>query len=79
MVGAYLYNFFNVAIAQKVAINKLKEKEIYPSIRNTTSPSHVETPKINSPSFQWHSKKKTTYSIRIATSKNFVEPFIEKK
>ena len=70
--------FFNDAIAQKVAINNLKEKEIYPSIRNTTSPSHGETPKFNSPSFQWPSKKKATYSIRISTSKNFVEPFIEK-
>ena len=70
--------FVHDAIGQKIATSNLKEKEIYPSIRNTTSPSHGENAKFNSPSFQWPPKKKATYSIRISNSKNFNETLIEK-
>ena len=69
---------FNTSFSQKITINNLKEKEIYPTIRNTISPSSGESPKFNSPSFQWPSKKKATYSIRISTSKNFDQSLIEK-
>ena len=68
----------NKSFAQKLAINNLKGKEIYPNIRNTTSPSNGESPKFNSPSFQWPSKKNATYSIRISTSKKFDQALIEK-
>lgn len=68
----------NKSFAQKLAINNLKGKEIYPTIRNTTSPSNGESPKFNSPSFQWPSKKNATYSIRISTSKKFDQALIEK-
>lgn len=68
----------NKSFAQKLAINNLKGKEIYPTIRNATSPSNGESPKFNSPSFQWPSKKNATYSIRISTSKKFDQALIEK-
>jgi len=68
----------NKLVAQNLAINNLKGKEIYPTIRNTTSPSNGESPKFNSPSFQWPSKKNATYSIRISTSKKFDQALIEK-
>jgi hypothetical protein len=68
----------NKLVAQNLAINNLKGKEIYPTIRNTTSPSNGESPKFNSPSFQWPSKKNANYSIRISTSKKFDQALIEK-
>ena len=68
----------NKLVAQKLAINNLKDKEIYRTIRNTTSPSHGESPKFNSPSFQWPSKKYASYSIRISASKKFDQALIEK-
>ncbi len=52
---------------------------IYPKIRIWTSPSHGEEPEFNSPGFQWPSKKKATYGIRISSSKNFNKNLIEKK
>ena len=68
----------NKLVAQKLAINNLKDKEIYPTIRNTTSPSNGESTKFNSPSFQWPSKKNASYSVRISTTKNFDQALIEK-
>ncbi len=68
----------NKLVAQKLAINNLKDKEIYRTIRNTTSPSNGESPKFNSPSFQWPAKKNVSYSIRISTSKKFDQALIEK-
>ena len=70
--------FIHSAFAQKIAYKNSRDKEIYPSIRNATSPSKGENPKFNSPSFQWPSKKKYTYSIRISNSKNFDASVIEK-
>jgi hypothetical protein len=69
---------FNNTFAQKLLTSNLKDKEIYTVTRITTSPSKGETPKFNSPSFQWPSKKKATYSIRISTAKNFDQSVIEK-
>jgi hypothetical protein len=68
----------NKLVAQKLAINNLKDKEIYPTIRNTTSPSNGESPKFNSPSFQWPSKKNASYCVRISTSKKFDQALVEK-
>lgn len=51
---------------------------IYPKIRIWTSPSHGEEPAFNSPSFQWPSKKKASYSFRLSTSKDFNRDLIEK-
>jgi hypothetical protein len=66
-----ILTIFNNTFAQKLLTSNLKDKEIYTVTRITTSPSKGETPKFNSPSFQWPSKKKATYSIRISTSKIF--------
>ena len=73
-----ILTIFNNTFAQKLLTNNLKDKEIYTVTRITTSPSKGETPKFNSPSFQWPSKKKATYSIRISTSKKFDQALIEK-
>ena len=73
-----ILTIFNTTFAQKLLTNNLREKEIYTVNRITTSPSKGETPKFNSPSFQWPSKKKATYSIRISTSKIFDQSVIEK-
>lgn len=51
---------------------------IYPKIRIWTSPSYGEEPAFNSPSFQWPSKKKASYSFRLSTSKDFNKDLIEK-
>lgn len=51
---------------------------IYPKIRIWTTPSMGEEPKFNSPSFQWPTKKKASYNIRISTSKDFTKEVIEK-
>lgn len=50
---------------------------IYPKIRIWTSPSAGEEPAFNPPSFQWPSKKKGKYSIRISSSKDFSSNLIE--
>ena len=73
-----IFPIFNTTFAQKLLTADVKEKEIYTVIRNKTSPSNGESPKFNSPSFQWPSKKYATYSIRIAKSKNFEQSLIEK-
>lgn len=73
-----IFTIFNNILAQKILTSNLKEKEIYTVTRNTTSPSNGESPKFNSPSFQWPSKKNAIYSIRISTSKKFDEALIEK-
>ena len=51
----------------------------YPKIRIWTSPSKGEEPRFNSPSFQWPSTKKATYSVRVSTSKDFGSNLIEKQ
>jgi hypothetical protein len=50
----------------------------YPKIRIWTSPSKGEAPRFNSPSFQWPSTKKATYSVRLSASKDFSKQVIEK-
>jgi len=50
----------------------------YPKIRIWTSPSKGEEPRFNSPSFQWPSTKKATYSVRLSSSKDFSSQLIEK-
>jgi len=73
-----IYAICSSATAQKISVPNLSDKEIYPTIRNSTSPSNGASPKFNSPSFQWPSKKKATFSIRISTSKLFDQSLIEK-
>ena len=50
----------------------------YPKIRIWTSPSKGEEPRFNSPSLQWPSTKKATYSVRLSASKDFNKEVIEK-
>ena len=50
----------------------------YPKIRIWTSPSKGEEPRFNSPSLQWPSTKKATYSVRLSASKAFNKEVIEK-
>jgi arylsulfatase A-like enzyme len=50
----------------------------YPKIRIWTSPSKGEEPRFNSPSFQWPSTKKATYSVRLSPAKDFISKLIEK-
>ena len=57
---------------------KASTTAIYPKIRIWTTPSMGEEPKFNSPSFQWPTKKKANYSIRISSSKDFAKEVIEK-
>ena len=73
-----ILTIFNNTFAQKILTSNLKQKEIYTVTRNTPSPSNGESPKFNSPSFQWPSKKNATYRIRISTSKKFDQALIEK-
>jgi hypothetical protein len=59
-----------------------KEKElpevIYPRYRIWTTPSAGEEPAFNSPSFEWPSKKKSKYSVRLSSSKDFSTDLIER-
>ncbi|HBT93350.1 MAG TPA: hypothetical protein DEB23_03620, partial [Chitinophagaceae bacterium] len=73
-----ILTIFNNTFAQKILTNNLREKEIYTVTRNTPSPSNGESPKFNSPSFQWPAKKNATYRVRISTSKKFDQALIEK-
>ena len=73
-----ILTIFNNTFAQKILTSNLKQKKIYTVTRNTPSPSNGESPKFNSPSFQWPSKKNATYRIRISTSKKFDHALIEK-
>ena len=73
-----ILTIFNNTFAQKILTTNLREKEIYTVTRNTTSPSNGESPKFNSPSFQWPAKKNASYSVRISTTKNFDQSLIEK-
>ena len=73
-----ILTIFNNTFAQKLLTTNLREKEIYTVTRNTTSPSNGESPKFNSPSFQWPAKKNASYSVRISTTKNFDQSLIEK-
>jgi hypothetical protein len=74
-----ILTIFNNTFAQKILTTNLREKEIYTVTRNTTGPSNGESPKFNSPSFQWPAKKNASYSVRISTTKNFDQSLIEKK
>lgn len=58
---------------------KTSAEVIYPKYRIWTTPSHGEEPEFNSPSFQWPSKNKATYGIRISSSKDFSKNLIEKE
>lgn len=49
----------------------------YPRIRSYTSPSQGEEARFNSPSLQWPTKKRSTYSVRISTSKTFDKNILE--
>ena len=51
----------------------------YPKIRIWASPSKGEEPRFNSPSLQWPSTKKATYSVRVSASKDFGSNLIEKQ
>ncbi len=51
---------------------------IYPRYRLYTTPSAGEEPAFNSPSLEWPSKKKTKYSVRLSSSKDFSTDLIEK-
>jgi hypothetical protein len=51
---------------------------IYPRYRVYTTPSAGEEPAFNSPSFEWPSKKKSKYSVRLSSSKDFSKNIIEK-
>jgi hypothetical protein len=59
-----------------------KEKDfpevIYPRYRIWTTPSAGEEPEFNSPSLEWPSKKKSKYSVRLSSSKDFSTDLIEK-
>ena len=57
---------------------KVVSPPVYPKIRIWTTPSMGEEPKFNSPSLQWPTKKKGTYSVRISSSKDFTRDLIEK-
>jgi hypothetical protein len=57
---------------------KVDVKVIYPKYRVWTTPSKGEEPKFNSPSFEWPTKKKANYGIRISSSKDFSKNLIEK-
>ena len=50
----------------------------YPKIRIWTSPSNGEEPRFNSPSLQWPSTKKATYSVQLSASKDFSKQVIQK-
>jgi len=58
---------------------KVNIKVIYHKLRIWTSPSGGEEPEFNSPSFEWPSKKKAIYDIRLSTSKGFNVNLIEKE
>ncbi|TNF42296.1 MAG: DUF4962 domain-containing protein [Bacteroidetes bacterium] len=51
---------------------------IYPRYRVWTTPSAGEEPEFNSPSFEWPSKKRAKYSVRLSSSKDFSTDLIEK-
>jgi hypothetical protein len=51
----------------------------YPKFRIWTSPSKGEEPRFNSPSLQWPSTKKASYSVRVSSSKDFGSNLIEKQ
>jgi len=61
------------------ASDKVPAKAPYPKIRIWTSPASGEEPKFNSPSFQWPTRKKATYSVRISSSRDFKTDLIEKQ
>ena len=69
---------FNPSERIQTATGKINAKVIYPKIRIWTTPALGEEPTFNSPSFQWPSKKKGKYSIRISASKDFSRDLIEK-
>lgn len=64
--------------AQTNFSKKTKATTPYPKYRVWTSPSSGEEPRWNSPSFEWPAKKKSTYSIRISSSRSFQVNLIER-
>ena len=64
--------------SQKLQKSKSIFDAPYPKMRVYTTPSRGETALFNSPSFQWPSKKKATYSVRLSMSNDFSSQLIEK-
>ena len=64
--------------SQQIQVSKPTIDAPYPKIRVYTTPSRGETPLFNSPSFQWPSTKKATYSVRLSMLKDFNSNLIEK-
>lgn len=79
LLGVALIFLAGTGQSQNVAeLSKVSTTAIYPKIRIWTTPSMGEEPRFNSPSFQWPTKKKASYSIRISSSRNFAKEVIEK-
>ena len=65
--------------SQKIGVSgNLPAQAPYPKIRIGSTPSVGEEPKFNSPSFEWPTKKKAVYSIRISASRAFDREMIER-
>ena len=76
IISFFLLIAFNPSARIQAVMQISNSKVIYPKIRIWTTPSMGEEPKFNSPSFQWPSKKKGSYSIRISSSKDFTRNLI---
>ncbi len=79
LVSLPMVLFASVKSQNSIAPDKVPTSAPYPKIRIWTSPASGEEPKFNSPSFQWPTRKKATYSIRISSSRNFKINLIEKQ
>jgi len=78
LFSVFLLGFTVQAYSQSKAPSKAVLDAPYPKIRIWTSPSKGEEPRFNSPSLQWPSTKKATYSVRLSASKDFSKQVIEK-
>ena len=76
-VTAFLLN--GTISSQQLQKSKSIFEAPYPKMRVYTTPSRGETALFNSPSFQWPSTKKATYSVRLSMLKDFSNSSIEKK
>jgi len=76
IVSLFVLMAFKVSEIEKE--EKADPKVIYPKLRIWITPSGGEEPEFNSPSFEWPSKKKANYGIRISSSKDFNTNLIEK-
>ncbi len=77
----FFFNFFLLfkGVGQSLPDVNVKDLEtIYPKLRIWNSPSHGEEARFNSPSLQWPSIKKATYSVRLSSSFDFKNDLIEK-